>query len=83
MTEDTERLFVLTGGPGLGKTTLIEALAQAGHAGSLEAGRAILHGDSERRQDLEAPAPTTDSLQGVRFSRTIWACESGARGIAV
>ena len=60
MTEDTERRFVLTGGPGLGKTTLIEALAQAGHAGSLEAGRAILHGDSERRQDLEAPAPTTD-----------------------
>jgi predicted ATPase len=28
VTEDTERLFVLTGGPGLGKTTLIEALAR-------------------------------------------------------
>jgi predicted ATPase len=42
VTKDTERLFVLTGGPGSGKTTLIEALARAGHAGSLEAGRAII-----------------------------------------
>jgi predicted ATPase len=83
VTKDTECLFVLTGGPGSGKTTLIEALARAGHAASLEAGRAILHGDSERWQDLEAAAPTTDSLQCVRFSRTIWKCESGARGIAV
>jgi predicted ATPase len=42
MTTDTERLFVLTGGPGSGKTTLIEALAQAGHARTVEAGRAII-----------------------------------------
>jgi predicted ATPase len=42
MTIDTERLFVLTGGPGSGKTALVDALAQAGHARSVEAGRAII-----------------------------------------
>jgi predicted ATPase len=34
--------FVLTGGPGSGKTTLIEALEAAGFARSQEAGRAII-----------------------------------------
>jgi predicted ATPase len=37
-----ERLVVITGGPGSGKTTLIEALAAEGHARTLEAGRAII-----------------------------------------
>lgn len=36
------RLFVLTGGPGSGKSTLIRALAQAGHACAEEAGRGII-----------------------------------------
>lgn len=39
---DTDRLFVLTGGPGSGKTTLIEALAVAGIATSPEVGRAVI-----------------------------------------
>ena len=39
---DTDRLFVLTGGPGSGKTSLIEALAVAGVATSPEVGRAII-----------------------------------------
>jgi predicted ATPase len=39
---DTDRLFVLTGGPGSGKTTLIEALAAAGVATSPEVGRAVI-----------------------------------------
>ena len=39
---DTDRLFVITGGPGSGKTTLIEALAAAGVATSPEVGRAII-----------------------------------------
>lgn len=34
--------FVITGGPGAGKTALIEALAAAGYACSAEAGRAII-----------------------------------------
>lgn len=37
-----ERFHVVTGGPGSGKTTLIEALAKAGYAHTLEAGRAII-----------------------------------------
>ena len=42
MSRDSNRLFVLTGGPGSGKTTLIEHLAAAGFATSVEAGRAII-----------------------------------------
>jgi predicted ATPase len=39
---DTSHLFIITGGPGAGKTTLIEALRAAGHACSDEAGRQII-----------------------------------------
>jgi len=42
MTHETDRLIVITGGPGAGKTTLIEALAARGHAVKPEAGRAII-----------------------------------------
>lgn len=38
----TDRLHVVTGGPGSGKTTLIDALAAAGVATSAEVGRAII-----------------------------------------
>ena len=38
----TERFFVLTGGPGSGKSTLIDALERSGFARSIEAGRAII-----------------------------------------
>ncbi|TIP95049.1 MAG: ATPase, partial [Mesorhizobium sp.] len=34
MQNDSDRFFVLTGGPGSGKTTLIEALRSAGLATS-------------------------------------------------
>ncbi len=37
-----ERFFVITGGPGSGKTTLIEALETAGFARIVEAGRAVI-----------------------------------------
>lgn len=36
------RFHVITGGPGAGKTTLIEALERLGYARSVEAGRAII-----------------------------------------
>lgn len=39
---DVDRLFILTGGPGSGKTTLIEALAAQGIRHMPEAGRAII-----------------------------------------
>lgn len=52
-----ERFIVITGGPGSGKTTLIEALARAGFQTMPEAGRAIIQdqarigGRGEHRQD--------------------------------
>ena len=42
MPDDTDRLIVITGGPGSGKTSLIEALAAEGHAVRPEAGRAVI-----------------------------------------
>ena len=42
MAGNTECLFVLTGGPGSGKSTLIEALERAGYARSVEAGRGVI-----------------------------------------
>jgi predicted ATPase len=41
-TADFDRLFVITGGPGSGKTALIDALAGHGIATMPEAGRAII-----------------------------------------
>ncbi|HEU4961808.1 MAG TPA: AAA family ATPase [Sphingomonas sp.] len=41
-TPPTDRLHVVTGGPGSGKSTLIDALAAAGVATSPEVGRAII-----------------------------------------
>jgi predicted ATPase len=40
--EAVERFVVLTGGPGSGKSTLIDALQKAGYARSIEAGRGII-----------------------------------------
>lgn len=42
MSADGAQLFVLTGGPGAGKTTLIDAIGNAGFATVPEAGRAII-----------------------------------------
>ncbi|WP_420962745.1 AAA family ATPase [Brucella sp. IR073] len=42
MSNGTDRFFVLTGGPGSGKTTLIAALREAGYGSSVEAGRGII-----------------------------------------
>ncbi len=39
---DGDRFFVFTGGPGSGKSTLVEALAERGFAHMPEAGRAII-----------------------------------------
>lgn len=42
MPQDFDRFFLITGGPGAGKTTLIHALASAGFATSPEAGRGVI-----------------------------------------
>jgi predicted ATPase len=47
MNEIRGRLFVITGGPGSGKTTLIKALATHGHRTTVEAGRAIIREQTE------------------------------------
>ena len=50
---------VVTGGPGSGKTTLIDALAEAGFARTVEAGRAIIQDQTA----IDGPAlPTRDPV---------------------
>ena len=45
------RFFVLTGGPGAGKTTLIEALKARGFATTVEAGRSVIREEVEHGGD--------------------------------
>lgn len=42
MSDNTDRFFVVTGGPGSGKSSLIDALRQSGYARSVEAGRGTI-----------------------------------------
>jgi predicted ATPase len=42
LTDNTARFFVVTGGPGSGKSTLIDELERAGYTRSVEAGRGII-----------------------------------------
>lgn len=52
MPDNHDRLFVVTGGPGSGKTTLIDALEQAGHARTIEAGRGVI----QHQAAIDGPA---------------------------
>lgn len=52
MPAETERLIVLTGGPGAGKTTLIEHLRQEGYATADEGARAII----QDQRAIDGPA---------------------------
>jgi predicted ATPase len=47
MNQNADRFFVITGGPGSGKSTVIDALQQAGYARSVEAGRGIIQDQVE------------------------------------
>ena len=47
MTYDMQRFIVISGGPGSGKSTLIDALESTGFARSVEAGRAIIQHQSK------------------------------------
>ena len=56
---DFERFHVITGGPGSGKSTLVEALGRRGYAHSIEAGRAIIQDQTA----IDGPAlPGSDPL---------------------
>jgi predicted ATPase len=67
MPNQLDRFFVLTGGPGAGKTTLIEALASAGFATTTEAGRAII------RDQMEIGGPATHQTDPALFAELMLA----------
>lgn len=67
MHRDSDRFFVLTGGPGAGKTTLIEALASRGLATMPEAGRAII------RDQLAIGGPATHQNDPALFAELMLA----------
>ena len=67
MPKPSDRFFVLTGGPGAGKTTLIEALRDAGFATTTEAGRAII------RDQLEIGGPATHQSDPALFAELMLA----------
>jgi predicted ATPase len=67
MSNQSDRFFVLTGGPGAGKTTLIEALGRAGFATTTEAGRAII------RNQLDIGGPATHQINPALFAELMLA----------
>jgi predicted ATPase len=67
MSYSWDRFFVLTGGPGAGKTTLIEALAGAGFATMAEAGRTII------RDQLEIGGAATHQADPALFAELMLA----------
>jgi predicted ATPase len=68
--DETPPLFVLTGGPGAGKTTLIEALAQAGVTTVAEAGRAVIR-DEEARGGRALPWLNPLAFAGAMLARDV------------
>ena len=59
MSHDPDHLFVVTGAPGAGKTTLIDALERAGTARTVEAGRGVI----QDQMAIDGPAlPWRDPL---------------------
>jgi len=59
MSKAAPPLHVVTGGPGAGKTTLIDALARSGFAVAAEAGRAVIN---EQQASGGRALPSVDAL---------------------
>jgi predicted ATPase len=57
----TDRFVIVTGGPGAGKTTLIDALEEAGYARTIEAGRAIIQ-DQQAKGGHALPWDDSDAF---------------------
>jgi len=73
--------FVLTGGPGAGKTTLVEALAQAGVATVAEAGRAVIR-DETARGGRALPWLDPLAFAGAMLARDVAAYEAMRGAVA-
>ena len=69
MSQDTERLIVFTGGPGAGKTTLIDELVRRGFRHRPEAARRIL------KEQALFGGRAMGPVDGVLFAETIMAWE--------
>ncbi len=69
MSQDTDRLIVLTGGPGAGKTTLIRELERLGFRSRAESARRIL------KEQALFGGRATGPIDGVLFAETIMAWE--------
>jgi predicted ATPase len=65
MSQDAERFFVITGGPGSGKTTLIDALARAGFPVAAEVGREII------REQMQIRGKALPWIDPVLFAETM------------
>lgn len=73
---DSDRFFVLTGGPGSGKTTLISALGKAGFHTTVEAGRAII------RDQAAIGGPALPWNDPTLFAELMLGCEMRSHAIA-
>jgi predicted ATPase len=66
---DSDRFFVLSGGPGAGKTTLIEALRANGLATIQEAGRGVI------RAEMQAGGSALPWVDPVQFAERMFEWE--------
>lgn len=73
----TDRLHVLTGGPGSGKSTLIAALAAAGVATSAEVGRQVI------REQVAVGGTALPWADELAFAEAMWPRELAAHAAAL
>jgi predicted ATPase len=74
------RFHIITGGPGAGKTTLIDALAAQGFARTAEAGRAIIQAQVVSGGNALAGASASPSRR--RCSASSWRATRQHKGRA-
>ncbi|MBN3790147.1 AAA family ATPase [Burkholderia sp. Ac-20353] len=72
----TRRFFILTGGPGSGKSTLIDALERAGFARSQEAGRGVI------QDQLAVDGPALPWRDQVAFAELMLSWEMRSHHLA-
>ena len=67
-----DRFFVLTGGPGSGKTTLVDALKALGYATTAEAGRGVIREQMESGGDACPGSTATTDRSAACSPLTCW-----------